>query len=270
MDKRRAFTLVELLVVIAIIALLMAILMPALSRVKRQARAAACLANLRQWALIYYMYTDDNDSYFYNGRGGGNGYWWMDELRPYYKDDELRLCPQATTHYSGGGKIALWGNWAWRSGNKYSPDDIGSYGPNAWLCNPRPGVTGLWGRNPPKYDISYYFRSADMKGGNYVPVFVGSWWVDFWPLPDDQPPALPDGVPVPDRPGTNEMERCCVDRHDGFVNVVFADWSVRKIGVKELWTLKWHRYYNTSGPWTTAGGVSSGDWPQWMRHYKDY
>ena len=49
------------------------------------------------------------------------------------------------------------------------------------------------------------------------------------------------------RPGTNEMNRVCVDRHNGFVNSVFADWSVRKVGLKELWTLKWHRTYNTNG-----------------------
>jgi len=53
MSRRKGFTLIELLVVIAIIALLMAILMPALARVKEQARTVACLANLKQWNLIF-------------------------------------------------------------------------------------------------------------------------------------------------------------------------------------------------------------------------
>jgi hypothetical protein len=48
------------------------------------------------------------------------------------------------------------------------------------------------------------------------------------------------------------------------------DWSVRKVGLKGLWTLKWHREYNTGGPWTRAGGVRAEDWPAWMRKLKDY
>jgi prepilin-type N-terminal cleavage/methylation domain-containing protein/prepilin-type processing-associated H-X9-DG protein len=58
---RGAFTLIELLVVIAIIAILMAIMMPALQRVKEQAREITCRANLRQYGVAQALYLDDNE-----------------------------------------------------------------------------------------------------------------------------------------------------------------------------------------------------------------
>jgi prepilin-type N-terminal cleavage/methylation domain-containing protein len=70
MGKRRGFTLVELLVVIAIIALLMAILMPALNRARELGRRAVCLGNLKQLALAWVMYADENDGDLVNGMLG--------------------------------------------------------------------------------------------------------------------------------------------------------------------------------------------------------
>jgi len=59
--KTRAFTLIELLVVIAIIALLMAIILPALNSVKKKAATTVCLSNTKNLALGWYMYMGDND-----------------------------------------------------------------------------------------------------------------------------------------------------------------------------------------------------------------
>ncbi len=81
---RSGFTLIELLVVISIIALLMMILMPALQRVKEQGKTLACQANLRQWALYFSMYADDNNGRFHRGWnvGGEPQTSWMVVLRP--------------------------------------------------------------------------------------------------------------------------------------------------------------------------------------------
>jgi len=73
----RGFTLIELLVVIAIIAVLMAILMPALNRVREQGKRAACLSNVKQMTLGWMMYADDNDQKIISGKTDRNSwvYW---------------------------------------------------------------------------------------------------------------------------------------------------------------------------------------------------
>jgi prepilin-type N-terminal cleavage/methylation domain-containing protein len=61
--SRLGFTLIELLVMVAVMAILAALLLPALARAKDKARSAQCTGNLRQWGLAMRMYADDNGDY---------------------------------------------------------------------------------------------------------------------------------------------------------------------------------------------------------------
>ena len=67
------------------------------------------------------------------------------------------------------------------------------------------------------------------------------------------------------------MKWVALPRHGkDFTYVTFLDWSLRRVGLKELWTLKWHRLFDTQGRYTVAGNARERDWPRWMRKMKDY
>jgi len=269
MNNRRGFTLIELLVVIAIIALLMAILMPALNRVRSQAKKVSCQARLKQWGLIFKLYTDDYDGYF-NNRDINNAVW-MTALNSYYKDNaNMLLCPTATRLMRD---FSDWGTFKAASLDQY----VFSYGINSWTnsVNQDRGARLVeWFWRSVQNNTTVVPDTRQIEGRpvstNMIPVFGDSTWYDAWPRHTDTPSNNMDAFGIGDQGTSGEMNHFCIDRHDGFVNLLFMDWSIRNVGLKELWTLKWHRAYVTSGPWTKAGSVQPDDWPEWLRRYKDY
>jgi prepilin-type N-terminal cleavage/methylation domain-containing protein/prepilin-type processing-associated H-X9-DG protein len=273
MRRVKGFTLIELLVVIAIIALLIAILLPSLRRARNQARAVICQANLKQWGTILALYTEDNQ-----GRvphDNASAIWFL--RGSYIPDDDpsqppifhrlrtqgIACCPMAVRPRSRDrgffiiSRGTLWqlkGTFgstfeAWRIISPL-PEFRCSYGFNDWVLHR--------GFNDSPTRSWRGLDTSSVRGKANTPVLLDS--SDHAGQPD------PDEGSVPPR----GMGGFCINRHDGFINGLFLDWSVRKIGLKELWTLKWHMQFDTANEWTRAGGVQPEDWPEWMRNFKDY
>jgi prepilin-type processing-associated H-X9-DG protein len=238
---------------------------------RRRAKEAVCLSNLRQWGTVFQAYTASNNEYFYSGEGPP-GFWWVIQLEPCYRTYKQKIwfCPTATKPlYDESGnqtgqwsRFSAWGIYTGRQHPGLSPGIAGSYGLNGYVLNPDSTDYSFEGGRNTKNN----WRTPNVEGGNNIPVFADCMRFDAWPLETDSPPPIEDMAWM----SNNHIARFCFNRHNGAVNVLFMDWSARKVGLKELWTLKWHRTYNTSGPWTKAGGVQPNNWPQWMRNFKDF
>lgn len=259
MGRQRAFTLIELLLVIAIIALLMAILLPALQRVRSQTKAAVCQANLHQWGLLFYTLAQSNEGLL---RDRDSWDHCRTQQFAYYLDnfDFEEFCPMATrkTSSTGAGGTFL----AW-----YCPNHLhrtGSYGFNAYT----PAYDGgeFLGR---ELRVEQRWTSIYMKGVAKAPIMLDCalWAGD--PTPTDEPPETEAQAATTPTIGSNSIRPFCIPRHGGFINSLFMDWSIRKVGIKQLWTLEWYPGFDTHGPWTRAGNTGSINWPAWMQRLKD-
>ncbi len=272
--QRRGFTLIELLVVIAIIALLMGILMPALQRVRKQAKTVLCQTNLKQWGTVFNMYCDDNDRKMPDRSApdiSGQGRW-MYSLREYYSNaKDLKLCPLVKKSSTAAGMDAQswWGSTftAWEipandaSGGR-EVGTYGSYGINGYCYDTKETLMGF-------ATVDMHWKTPDVKGAPYIPLFMDAMFWTGWPrsINAPRPEPIMVGTHIDDEDG---MQRYCLDRHNERINAAFFDFTVRPVGLKELWTLNWHKGYNRAGPWTRAGGITPNDWPEWMQKCKDY
>ena len=289
--KHQGFTLVELLVVIAIIALLMSILMPAIQQVRKTTKAVICQANLRQWGIVTTMYTTDSKGSFFEGLRSSNypgsiERQWIEALRPYYVNPDLRLWPMAATlrnpmegdwdvgiHNTYGLKNKAWG--AFPAAYHGRKGVYGSYGWNEWICN----TTTVSDDRP----LSHFWKNTGAKGTTNVPVIADAVWWEGWPRCDsDYYEPLPDWE---DEPGGGQFASSrnilffLTNRHSGFINSLFLDFSVRKVGLKELYKLKWNRYFDiNTAPYTIAGNggdkvACANAWDagaSWLRNYPEY
>ena len=212
--------------VIAIIALLMSILMPALSRVNDQAKNAVCKSNLHQFSIVWKMYLDDSNNKFPAALSG-----WLFELLRYYKDEDLLICPYAnkTDGLTGtrGGK-----HYAW-SDRKYGRTIIASYGINQYCTSSNKG-----GR-----ERTELIPNATISQANRIPLMGDCASAGVTPLEADIPPEF-DGQTYYGNTDIEEIRSFCMNRHNYHINMLFLDWSVQSVGLKDLWVLKWKKDWN--------------------------
>ncbi len=274
-EDRRGFTLVELLVVISIIAILIALLLPALARAKLQAESTICLSNLHSLGEAYQEYFVENRGLIEVTNEGD----WPSLLWPYINStDALRsappaevaagfnypvngwyspsyLCPMATTllsdYMNARGTYGYAGDSFHASASELIDTTtsrwtgfITSYAQNDWIgCQP-PADSSTWIGGSQMWG-----HIANAKDGSNIPLIGDGVWFSVYPFwqgswVTDQPEGLPSPSDGPVLRMYPQMNRCLVARHPGgAVNWAFADGSARSVKFENLWGLKWNTVY---------------------------
>jgi prepilin-type N-terminal cleavage/methylation domain-containing protein/prepilin-type processing-associated H-X9-DG protein len=213
---KKGFTLIELLVVIAIIAVLMGILMPALSMARKQGQQAVCQSNLRQTGLAASMYADDNEHKVPRGTGGGKNILWFQVFLPYlahdkdkkdYRDVESFRCPSHPDKHQTVCYVV--NGWGFEN----EVDKIGFEVANLTvkLINYR--------------HLSKTIYLADNEDGPWREIIEGTdspglAKCDVWSR---------EHMPSSNSLTSNRSRRVARDRHRKAFNALYADWHVERV-----------------------------------------
>ena len=208
-----------------------------------------CQSRLHQWSLVFKMYTDGNEGRWFEGRYMN----WVKSTFPLWRESPaITLCPVATAVKDPPDAFSAWqpNEPLGRTSSGSVVPGATSYGINDGLC-------------------PSHWATCDVEGSANIPVLFDCISMGGFPFDEHGPPEC-DSVGCYLELKVRGEYPMCINRHGYGINMLFMDWSVQKVGLKRLWTFKWHPGYETSGPWTKTGGVLPEDWPRWMRGFKDY
>ena len=288
MNAKITFTKKDVAVVFICVFVLVMTLGAVGKKGRSHAKFIVCQSNLQKWGQVFWLFAQDNeDSFPQNIAGDGlTNYeaYWCHATIEYYEDPRLRFCPACERNMdrvreieAGAPPAMTYGKTFMNWGPFDEPDTVtpnnwwdeypeSSYGMNGWCANPPEGISDLWGADP----TLTWRKFSNVTSPGIVPLFLDNKLVDTYPMEYSPPPELADGDCNFLDYIVEPMKLVCMDRHKGGINSVFVDLSVKKSRLKKLWEKKWHKEYNIAGPWTTEGGVTEEDLPEWMQDMQDY